>query len=184
LNTKSTFNLTATALLIGVGIAIPIFMPKIYLEPMSFTLASHVAIFIAMMISPGMAIAVVCGTTVGFFLSGLPLVITLRAASHIVFAVTGSFIIWRKPQIINSARDAHLLSIGVGVIHAVAEMAVVSFYYFGGSYTGHSFFTIVALLVGVGTLVHSMIDYELAWLIYQGLNRQPRLKPMLSHQQK
>jgi niacin transporter len=183
LNAKATFNLTATALLIGVGIAIPMFMPKIVLGPMSFTLASHVAIFIAMMISPGMAISVVCGTTIGFFLSGLPLVITLRAGSHIIFAIVGSLIIRKKPQTIISARETHMLSAGLGIIHAVAEMAVVSFYYFSGSYTGHSFFTIVVLLVGVGTLVHSMIDYEIAWLIYQGLYRQPRLKPMLNHQQ-
>ena len=49
----NTFNLALTGMLIAVGIVIPLFSPvKIILEPASFTLASHVAIFIAMFISP------------------------------------------------------------------------------------------------------------------------------------
>ena len=52
----NTFNLALTGMLIAVGIVIPLFSPvKIILEPASFTLASHVAIFIAMFISPAMA---------------------------------------------------------------------------------------------------------------------------------
>ncbi len=47
----NTFNLALTGMLIAVGIVIPLFSPvKIILEPASFTLASHVAIFIAMFI--------------------------------------------------------------------------------------------------------------------------------------
>ena len=42
-------------------------MPKIILGPMSFTLGAHVAIFLAMFISPKVATAVCLGTTLGFF---------------------------------------------------------------------------------------------------------------------
>ena len=62
------------------------FMPKIVLEPASFTLASHVPVFIAMFISPLVAFAVALGTTIGFLMSGLPVIIVMRALSHVVFA--------------------------------------------------------------------------------------------------
>ena len=39
---------------------------KIVIGPASFTLASHVPLFVAMFFSPGMAIAVALGTTFGF----------------------------------------------------------------------------------------------------------------------
>lgn len=45
-------NLTISALLIGLGILIPMVMPKIVIGPASFTLASHVPVFIAMFFSP------------------------------------------------------------------------------------------------------------------------------------
>jgi len=65
------FQLTASALLCAIGIVIPIFSPvKIILGPASFTLASHVAIFIAMFISPACAAVVALGTTFGFFIGG------------------------------------------------------------------------------------------------------------------
>ena len=62
----SVRHLTIAALLIGMGIVIPMVMPKIVIGPASFTLASHVPLFVAMFFSPGMAIAVALGTTFGF----------------------------------------------------------------------------------------------------------------------
>lgn len=86
----SVRHLTIAALLIGMGIVIPMVMPKIVIGPASFTLASHVPLFVAMFFSPGMAIAVALGTTFGFFIT-LPPIIALRALSHVVFAVIGAF---------------------------------------------------------------------------------------------
>ena len=65
----NTFTLALTGMLIAIGIIIPTFSPiKVIIEPASFTLASHVAIFIAMFISPQqVAVAVSLGTTLGFF---------------------------------------------------------------------------------------------------------------------
>lgn len=45
---NSVKHLTISALLIGLGILIPMVMPKIVIGPASFTLASHVPVFIAM----------------------------------------------------------------------------------------------------------------------------------------
>ncbi len=49
------------------GVIIPMVMPKIMIPPASFTLASHVPLFIAMFFTPGVAVAVALGTTFGFF---------------------------------------------------------------------------------------------------------------------
>ena len=60
------------ALLCAIAILIPMISPvKIPLGPMSFTLGSHVAIFIAMFISPAVALTVELGATLGFLLAGL-----------------------------------------------------------------------------------------------------------------
>ena len=77
--------MTLTAFLTALAIVIPLVMPiKIVIPPASFTLASHVAIFLAMFISPLMTVIVVIGSTIGFFMSGLPFIITLRALSHLL----------------------------------------------------------------------------------------------------
>ena len=92
-------NLTISALLIGLGILIPMVMPKIVIGPASFTLASHVPVFIAMFFSPLVAIAVVLGTTFGFFISTTP-IIALRAFSHLIFALLGAYYLQKHPELV------------------------------------------------------------------------------------
>ena len=175
----SILKLTISGLLIAVGIIIPMFSPiKIILEPASFTLASHVATFIAMFISPGVAGAVAIGTACGFFLGGFPIVIVFRAASHIVFALAGAFLLQKLPDIISSAVKLRLFSFLIALIHACCELIVVSALYFGGS-MGESFYQkgfilSVLLLVGVGTVVHSMVDFEIAQLVLLPLKKASR----------
>ena len=54
---KNVRFMTLTALLTAIAIFIPIAMPlKLVIPPASYTLGSHVAIFIAMFINPWMAI--------------------------------------------------------------------------------------------------------------------------------
>ena len=62
---------------------------KLWFHPASYTLASHVPIFLAMFLSRKMAACVVIGSTLGFFVAGFPIVIVMRAASHIIFALMG-----------------------------------------------------------------------------------------------
>ena len=72
--------MSITAMLIAVGVLIPMYSPvKIMLEPMSFTLGSHIAIMIAMFVSPLSALGVALGTTAGFYLAGFTLPVVLRA---------------------------------------------------------------------------------------------------------
>jgi len=168
---KKLISMVTTALLIAIGIVIPMFVPKIYVGPMSFTLASHVAIFIAMFISPPAAIAVALGTTIGFFFTGVLPMVVWRALSHVVFVTIGAYILKKMPNILMSFRSSILFSLLIAVIHAICEVIVVTVFYFGGNINkqmlASGYFISVILLVGVGTIVHSMIDFGIAVLIWK-----------------
>lgn len=171
----NVLRLCTAALLVAVGILIPMFMPpplKLYIPPMSFTLASHVAIFIAMFISPMAAFAVAIGTTLGFVFSGLPLDVWLRALSHVVWAVLGALWLKKHPDILFKPFPSLLFCIIVGIVHALLELGVILVLYFGG-FGGvaekfqESGYLLIFLLVGVGTLVHSSVDYVLSLLVWR-----------------
>lgn len=181
--TVSVQKLTAAALLIAIGVVIPMVMPlKVVIEPASFTLASHVAVFLAMFISPGVAGAVAVGTTLGFLLGGFAPVIVLRAATHLVFALIGSFYLKKHPGTLSSPAKATVFSLLIGLIHGAAEVAVVSAFYFGGgmggAYYEQGFVTSVMLLVGVGSVIHSMVDFAIAMIVYLPLSKQKALKDL------
>jgi niacin transporter len=178
-NDTRTWNpqkLTAAALLIAIGILIPMIMPiKVWIEPASFTLASHVAIFIAMMISPPIAVAVAVGTTIGFLVSA-PLVIALRAASHIVFAIVGGIYLQKRPETLSSPVKVHVFSFLIAILHSICEVLVVCAFYFGGgmadAYYQLGFVYTVGLVMGIGCIVHSMVDFEIALIVFKALSRQ------------
>lgn len=165
-----------SALLCAIGIIIPIISPiKITMEPASFTLGSHIAIFIAMFISPATAAFVAIGTALGFLMAGFPLVVVMRAASHIIFALAGAMYLKRFPDTINSFKTSTMYSFIIGIIHALCEVLVVIPFYFGNSmssgYYAKGFVISVVLLVGVGTVVHSMIDFYLAQVIWKPVSK-------------
>lgn len=173
----TTRQLTFAAVLTALGVIIPIFSPvKIVIEPASFTLASHVPIFLAMFISP-MATAIVCiGTTLGFLLSGFPLPIVLRATTHVIFAVIGAIWIKKHPSITQSFAKMQLFSFILAIIHALCEVIVVSFFYFGNQPTQSNFVASVLLLVGVGSIIHSIIDFNIAYFLYKALSKNKQIK--------
>jgi len=167
--------IAVTACLCALGIIIPLYSPKIVLEPASFTLFSHVPIFLAMFLSPASAAIVVVATTLGFFLAGVPPVVVARAASHIVFAVVGALILQRRSHILDSFRSAALFAFLISLLHAICEVAVVVPFYLNYSmsraYYTYGFVVSVLLLVGVGTIVHSLVDFAVSWLIWKWLRR-------------
>jgi niacin transporter len=184
LRNQNILQLTITSILIAVGVIIPMFSPvRIILEPASFTLAVHVVIFVAMFISVKMAVAVSLGTTVGFFLGGFPIVVVFRAASHVLFAVLGAFYLHNIAKKPLSAVSLRIFSFFIGVIHGAAELAVVTLFYLGGNVSPahfeHGFFMSVFLLVGVGSVIHSMVDFEIARIVVFPLKKQKALAPML-----
>ncbi|EGO7906892.1 hypothetical protein FGV24_001021 [Enterococcus faecalis] len=182
MKTNSVKRLTISALLIAMGIIIPMVMPRITIGPASFTLASHVPVFIAMFISPMVAIAVSLGTGFGFFLSATP-IIALRALSHLIFAVIGAVILQKHPEIlINKEGKSTLLNgklqlfnVGIGVIHSAAELVVVSVFYtmgnLPGTYYTAGFMYSIFLLMGVGGLIHSLVDFSIAYFLASTLSK-------------
>ncbi len=174
---QSIYRLAVAALLCAVGIMIPMVMPaKIYIPPMSFTLASHVAIFLAMCISPGIALAVSLGTTVGFVFSGLPMDVWLRALSHVVWAVGGALWLKKYPDTFYSAGSNVLFCGATALVHAILELVVVFALYLGGlSGMVEKFasggFTSIILLVGVGTFLHSCVDYAISLLVWRPIRK-------------
>ncbi|WP_028274193.1 hypothetical protein [Atopococcus tabaci] len=173
----NTLKWTLSGLLIALGIVIPMFSPvKILLEPASFTLASHVPIFFAMFLSPSIALYVALGTTAGFLLAGFPIVVSLRALSHVLFVAAGSWILKNNHSLLEHPGKKQLFSFVIGLIHAVSEVLVVTFFYYGGglpeaNYTNGFFYSVI-LLVGIGTLLHSMVDFVIAQTVWAGLGRQ------------
>lgn len=59
------------------------------------------------------------------------------------------------------------------MIHAVAEVIVVTYFYWGNEMTAlnyeKGYLISVIGLVGVGTLIHSMVDFGLAALVWRPL---------------
>lgn len=167
-------NLVMAALLCAIGIVIPMFSPvKIVIPPASFTLGSHVAIMIAMFISPAVAVAVSLGTTLGFFLGGFPIIIVLRALTHVVFALLFAIVLKKMPAILKSPVQSTIYSLVIGLIHAVCEVVIVTVFYMGDNvseaYYESGYFTAVILLVGVGTVVHSMVDFGISLAVWKPL---------------
>lgn len=164
---KQTYKMTLAAVLVAVGIIIPMFSPiKFMFEPMSFTLGSHVAIMIAMFISPSIATSVAVGTTLGFFLSGMPLAVVLRAATHVVWALVGAYYLFKHPQICKSFVKFMLFIGIVSIVHGLLEVLIVYPLYVG-TLSGAEMFRVLILLVGVGTFVHSCVDYIIACCVWK-----------------
>lgn len=182
MKTNSVKRLTISALLIAMGIIIPMVMPRITIGPASFTLASHVPVFIAMFISPVVAIAVSLGTGFGFFLSATP-IIALRALSHLIFAVIGAVILQKHPEILINKEGKftllngklQLFNVGIGVIHSATELVVVSVFYtmgnLPGTYYTAGFMYSIFLLMGVGGLIHSLVDFSIAYFLASTLSK-------------
>ncbi|MPQ44950.1 hypothetical protein [Clostridium tarantellae] len=169
--------IVTAALLCAIGIIIPMFSPiKIILEPASFTLASHVPIFIAMFISPATAIFVSIGTTLGFLLGGFPLVVVLRALSHVGFASIGALYLERHEGTIKTFKSSMIYAVIISIIHGVAELLIVLPFYFGASlsqeYYQKGFFNSVIILVGFGAFIHSIFDYGLAVYIWKAIPKR------------
>jgi niacin transporter len=178
----SVRHLTIAALLVAMGIIIPMAMPRITVGPASFTLASHVPLFLAMFFSPAVAIAVALGTGFGFFLSATP-IIALRAMSHLLFAAVGAFYLQKHPTIVLTKNKFvlfngkfQLFNVGIGLIHSAAELAVVSVFYTMGNlpetYYSQGYMYSIFLLMGFGGLIHSLVDYNIAYFVANALSKQ------------
>jgi len=159
--------MTVAALLCAIGIVIPMYSPiKIIVDPASFTLASHVAIFIAMFISPTVGIFVAFGTAFGFLLGGFPIVIVFRAFSQIIFIAIGALILKKNNSILLSLKSLIPFVVFISIIHALGELVAVYMYYSFNA-PNNVLTNSILYLVGVGTFIHSLVDFTIAYLVWK-----------------
>lgn len=168
---KNIYQLVLAGVLCAIGLVVPMVMPKVIIGPMSFTLGAHVAIFLAMFISPKVAAAVCVGTTLGFFVT-TPLIIAARAATHLIFALVGALIIKRYPDILESMVAGISLNVALGLLHAAGEVLVVAPFFFSGymftpAQLANGFMMSVIVLVGAGTVLHSVLDCSISVLLWK-----------------
>lgn len=168
---KKIYTMTLSAILIAVGTVIPMFMPKVIVGPMSFTLASHVAVMLALFISPSVAIAIALGTTLGFFIAGFPLVVVIRALSHVIWAFLGAYYVKKYPQTFESPLKTILFNLAIAGIHAVGEMIAVVPFYYGAGMDVQTFCYMVFGLVGLGTIIHSSVDFGISLVVWKVLSK-------------
>lgn len=175
-NSNKLLSMVIAALLCAIGIIIPMFSPlKILLEPASFTLASHVPIFIAMFLSPMIAISVALITGFGFLFAGFPIVVVLRALTHIVFAAVGAIVLKKKGNILHSTSSTVVFALLISLLHGISEVIVVTFFYWGNQmseiYYNKGYLVTVVGLVGIGTVIHSMVDFGIAAFVWKPLKK-------------
>ena len=177
-NSISAKDLVTTGLLIAIGILIPVvFTPlKIVIGPFTATLTAHVPVIIAMFISPWAAVFTAIGTALGFFFTSAP-VVAVRAASHLVFAVVGAYMIQKRCNL--------LLTWAVTArLHAVCEAAVVWIAFATGASApteGYSNMVMV-IITAVGTVGHHTVDFIIAYIVMKAalvrLKAVPYLPPL------
>ncbi|MDV4150053.1 ECF transporter S component [Clostridium sp. AL.422] len=131
---------------------------KIVLGPFTATIASHVPMFLAMLISPSVAIFVGLGSALGFFITA-PAVVAARAAMHIVVGYVGALII-------NKNKNFKKAIILTAPIHGILEgLAVIPF--------GVSAYEFIVVVV-IGTILHHLVDGVLSYSLATALAKARR----------
>lgn len=143
--------LTALSLLIPL-----VFGPylRIIAGPFTATLASHVPLFLSILVSPMVAVMVGGASAFGFLITMSP-VVAARAMSHIFVGLAGA-LVYRQGK-------PYYLALLVGLpIHAILEALVVIPF-------GFSLYD-VGVVVGVGTALHHLLDSAIAISIVKVLS--------------
>ncbi|HEL2217534.1 TPA: hypothetical protein TYI97_000046 [Streptococcus suis] len=176
LSKNSVKQLSISAILTAFAILIPLMMPiKIIIGPASYTLASHVPLFMAMFVSPATAIFVALGSSLGFFLAGFPIVIVFRALTHLFFLTLGAVLVKRFPTLMDSKRSL-LLGIGLNLLHGLGEYIVVMVLT-SGQQTSATYWITMLGLVGVGSAIHGLLDFSLAYYFWKILKERKIYQP-------
>jgi niacin transporter len=170
MNKIKTRDMVITALLTALTILIPIIFSPIrfpFGRSFSMTFSVHAPIFIAMFISPVSAGMVAIGSAIGFFFSA-PLVIFMRAATHIIFAATGAYMILKMN--IGVVIKLILVWLVTMLLHAGFEAAIVMAHWHWLGEPSELVY-LEGYTVGIGTLIHHTIDYAIMLVILAILSK-------------
>lgn len=155
-------------------------MPKIMIPPASFTLASHVPLFIAMFLHQELQ----------WLLRQVRHLVSFNNAGyHRIASIVTSCVCVDWGLVLAKASEYRFkngqftfanwrfqgFNFVIGVIHSLAEMLVVSIFYFIGNmpetYYSQGYFYTVFILMGIGGLIHSLVDYNIAYFIAGTLSK-------------
>lgn len=149
-------------LLTALAIIIPIqfgFL-KITIPPFTATLAAHVPMMLSMLISPAVAIVVGIGSTLGFLISGVPMPVVVRAATHILVGYIGAKIIIKNQSYVKAAAIT-------APIHGILEMIVVI------PFVGFNLYQLL-IITAVGGILHHCVDSVIAYVLVKAVARARR----------
>ncbi|MBQ7792126.1 MAG: ECF transporter S component [Clostridia bacterium] len=170
-----TKELTLTALLTALAIVIPMVMPvKVVMPPFTATLASHTPLILAMFLSPLAAVLTAIGSAIGFFFTFSPIV-AARAATHVFFTLAGAYLIRKN-------RHPVTVVIVTLLLHSLSDMATV---YIAAELMGMTALLnsnsmgLVQLWLGLGTAVHHLVDFFIAYLVMVPLCKAKIMNPNL-----
>jgi niacin transporter len=157
-----TKEMVYAALLTALAIIIPVQFSflRVIIPPFSATVASHVPMFIAMLVSPMVAIVVGVGSVIGFLFTGLPMTIVFRAATHILVGYVGAMIIKKTRSYIKA-------SVITAPIHGIAEALVVI------PFIGLDLYQLL-LVTCIGTIIHHAVDSVISYVIVKGIAKAKR----------
>lgn len=144
-------------LLTALAIIIPIqfgFL-RITIPPFTATLAAHVPMMLSMLISPAVAVVVGIGSTLGFLISGTPMPIVARAATHIIVGYIGAKIIIKNKNYIKAAAIT-------APIHGILEMIVVI------PFIGLNLYQLL-IITAVGTILHHCVDSIISYVLVKAI---------------
>lgn len=161
MNTKVK-EMTYAGLLTALAIIIPVqfgFL-RIVVPPFTATLAAHVPMMLAMLISPMVAVIVGVGSTLGFLMSGLAMPVVLRAATHIVVGYIGAKIIIRNKSYVKAA-------IITAPIHGLLEMIVVIPFIGMDAYQ-------LFVVTAIGGILHHSADSVIAYILVKSIAKARR----------
>lgn len=152
---NKTKEMVYASLLTALAIIIPIQFSffKIYIPPFSATLAAHVPMFISIMISPMVAVVTGIGSTLGFFIAGMPMPVVFRAATHIIVGYIGA-------KLIQKYKSYTKMTAITSVLHSGLETLVVI------PFVGFDLFQLL-IVTFVGAFLHHIAD---AFISYGLLN--------------
>jgi len=125
-----------------------------------------------MFISPGVTLGVSIGTVVGFILGGFPTVIVFRAASHIIWALPGALYLSRIDKFNIPWYKLRVFSFTVALVHGVCELGAVMIFYYSTEFPLNFSFIWVLGFICLGTMIHSMVDLEIANVVRLVLQKQ------------
>ena len=165
---RRTNQLVVASLLAAVAILIPTIMPpflKVRIPPFTATLASHVPLIIAMFISPMAAAFTALASALGFLLSMTPDV-AVRAAAHVFFVLAGAYMIKKKMNFLYVVSVTLLLHVASDMVAVIAYSAISGIQLFDPAAL-----TATMILIGIGTSIHHIVDFIIAFFVVKVLKR-------------